>query len=139
VWLVASGDAYTVPIPHNVTMLAALAAATVIAAAPLKVTVTASGHAPRVGVRLKYSVAATVGGRRVKGLLTEVIVDPIGGVHPIDYANTKKPIKNWPFKGVFRDFIVWPKSARGVPVTWRITVVVGKTKRVVNYKITPSG
>jgi len=118
-------------------MLAALAAAALVAAAPVKVTVTAPGHAPPVGVRWNYSVAATVGGRPVKALLTEQIVDPIGGVHPVQYGTTTKVIKNWPFKGVFRDFILWPKSTRGIPVTWRITVVVGKTKRVVNYKITP--
>jgi hypothetical protein len=118
-------------------MLAALAAAAVVAASPLKVTVTAPGHAPPVGVRWNYSVAATVGGRGVKGLITEAIVDPIGGVHPVLYGTTKRPIKNLPFKGIFRDFIIWPKSTRGVPVTWRITVVVGKTTRVVNYKITP--
>jgi hypothetical protein len=124
---------------HNDDMLVAFAAAAVIAAAPLKVTVTAPNHAPPVGLRWNYSVAATVGGRHVKGLITEVIVDPIGGVHPIQFGNTKQIIKNRPFKGVFRDFIIWPKSSRGVPVTWRITVVVGKTKRVVNYKITPTG
>jgi hypothetical protein len=123
--------------PHNAEMLAALAAAAVLAAAPLKVTVTAPGHSPPVGVHWKYSVAATIDRRPVKGLITEVIVDPIGGVHPILYGTTKNPIKNRPFKGVFRDFIIWPKSTRGIPVTWRITVVVGKTKRVVNYKITP--
>jgi hypothetical protein len=118
-------------------MLAALTAATVLAASPVKVTVTAPGHAPPVGVRWNYSVAATVNRRPVKGLITEVIVDPIGGKHPVLYGTTKRVIKNFPFKGVFRDFIIWPKSTRGVPVTWRITVVVGTTKRVVNYKITP--
>jgi hypothetical protein len=118
-------------------MLAALASATVLAATPVKVTVTAPGHAPPVGVRWNYSVAATVGGRQVKGLITEQIVDPIGGTHPVQFGSGKKIIKNWPFKGVFRDFMIWPKSSRGVPLTWRITVVVGKTKRVVNYKVTP--
>ncbi|HEY2372126.1 MAG TPA: hypothetical protein VGH82_06225 [Gaiellaceae bacterium] len=118
-------------------MLAAFAAAALLTAAPVKITVTAPGHAPPVGVRWNYSVAATIGGRQVKGLITEVIVDPIGGTHPVQYGTTKKIIKNWPFKGVFRDFIVWPKSTRGIPVTWRITVVIGQAKRVVNYKITP--
>jgi hypothetical protein len=118
-------------------VLAALAAATVLAASPVKITVTAPGHTPPVAKRLNYSVAVTVGGKPVKALLTEQIIDPIGGVHPVQYGTTKKLIKNWPFKGIFRDFIIWPASARGVPVTWRITVVVGKTKRVLNYKITP--
>ena len=120
-------------------MLAALAAASVLAAAPLKVTGTASGHAPPVGVRWNYSVVAAVGGRQVKGLITEQIVDPIGGTHPVQFGSGKKIIKNWPFKGAFRDYMIWPKSSRGVPLTWRIIVIVGKTKRVVNYKVTPKG
>jgi hypothetical protein len=120
-------------------MLAALAAAATVAASPVKVTITAPDHAPPVGVRWNYSVAATVGGRPVKALLTEQIVDPIGGTHPVLFGSGKKVIKNRPFKGVFRDYMIWPKSSRGVPLTWRITVVVGKTKRVVNYKITPQG
>jgi hypothetical protein len=118
-------------------MLAALAAAVILIAAPVKVTVTATGHTPPVGKRLNYSVSATVGGKPVKALLTEQIIDPIGGVHPVTYGTTKKVIKNWHFSGVFRDFILWPSSARGVPVTWRFIVVVGKTKRIVNYTITP--
>jgi len=118
-------------------VLAALAAATLLVAVPVKVTVTATGHAPPVGKRLNYSVAVTAGGKPVKAQLTEQIVDPIGGVHPVQYGTTKKLIKNWRFAGVFRDFIIWPKSSRGVPVTWRFIVVVGKTKHVVNYKITP--
>lgn len=118
-------------------MLAAFAAAVILAAAPVSVTVTATGHTPPVGKRLNYSVSAKVGGKPVKALLTEQIIDPIGGVHPVTYGTTKKVIKNWRFTGVFRDFILWPSSTRGVPVTWRFIVVVGKTKRIVNYKITP--
>lgn len=118
-------------------MLAALAASAVLVASPVKVTVTATGHAPPVAKRLNYSVAVTVGGKPAKATLTEQIIDPIGGVHPVTYGTTKKVIKNWRFNGVFRDFIVWPQSSRGVPVTWRFIVTVGKTKHVVNYKITP--
>lgn len=120
-------------------MLAVLTAAVVITAAPVKITVTAPDHAPPVGVRWNYSVAATVNRRPVKALITEQIVDPIGGTHPVTFGSGKKIIKNWPFQGVFRDYMIWPKSSRGVPLTWRITVVVGKTKRVVNYKVTPQG
>ena len=86
-------------------MLAALAAATVVAVSPVKVTVTAPGHTPQVGVRWNYSVNATIGGRQVKGLITEVIVDPIGGTHPVQFGTGTKVIKNWAFKGVFRDFM----------------------------------
>jgi hypothetical protein len=126
-------------VAHNVGMLAVLAAVSVLVGAPVKITVTAPDHVPPVGARWNYSVAATVGGRPIKGLITEQIVDPIGGTHPVLFGSGKKVIKNWPFKGVFRDYMIWPKSSRGVPLTWRITVVVGKTKRVINYKVTPQG
>ncbi len=120
-------------------MLTALAAAAVLVAAPVKITVTAPDHVPPVGARWNYSVAATAGGRPVKGLITEQIVDPIGGTHPVQFGSSTKIIKNLPFKGVFRDYMIWPKSSRGIPLTWRITVVVGTTRRVVNYKVTPQG
>lgn len=124
---------------HNGVMLAAVATAALLVAAPVNVTVTATGHTPPVGKRLNYSVAVKVGAKPAKALLTEQIIDPIGGVHPVTYGTTKKVIKNWRFTGVFRDFILWPASSRGVPVTWRFIVVVGTTKRIVNYKITPRG
>jgi hypothetical protein len=115
----------------------ALASVALAGAAPVKVVLAAPGHAPKVNVHLNYSVRATQGGKPVAAKLTEEIIDPIGGKHPVTYGTTKKVIKNWPFHGVFRDFIVWPAATRGLPLTWRIVVVVGSTKRTINYKVTP--
>ncbi|HZS24974.1 MAG TPA: hypothetical protein VFA30_08295 [Gaiellaceae bacterium] len=117
--------------------VAALVLAAALAAAPVKVALTASGHAPKVNTRWHYTIRVTRAGKPVAARLTEVIVDPIGGKHPVDYGTTSKKIANWPFKGVFRDFLTFPAAARGVPVTWRITIKVGTTTRTVNYKLTP--
>jgi hypothetical protein len=106
-------------------------------AAPLKVAVTAPGHTPKVNTHWNYAVRITRGGKPVAGKLSEQIVDPIGGKHPVEFGTSTKPITNWPFKGVFRDFIVWPASSRGIPLRFRVIVVVGKTRRVVDYAVTP--
>lgn len=107
------------------------------AAAPVKVTVAAPGHTPKTGVRWNYTVRVTEGGKPVAGRITEQIVDPIGGRHPVQFGTSTMNITNRPFKGVFRDFIIWPASSRGVPLTFRVIVVVGKVKRVVDYAVTP--
>ena len=49
----------------------------------VKVTLTAPGHAPRIGQRWAYAVHATSGGKPVAARITAQIVDPIGGAHPV--------------------------------------------------------
>jgi len=117
--------------------LAALVVAVTGAATPVKVTLTGLTHTPKVKVRNYYTVRATVGGKPAAARLTEVMIDPIGGKHPITYGTTPKPITNLRFTGSFRDFLTFPGSGRGVPLTFRITVVVGKTKRTIDFKVTP--
>lgn len=118
-------------------MLAALTVAFTGAATPVKVTLAGLTHTPKVKVRNYYTVRATVSGKPAAARLTEVMVDPIGGKHPVTYGTTTKPITNWPFKGSFRDFLIFPGSGRGVPLTFRVTVVVGKTKQTIQFKVTP--
>lgn len=105
--------------------------------AAILVTVTAPGHMPVVNTHWNYTVRATAAGKPVAGKLTEQIVDPIGGKHPVEFGSSTKKITNWPFKGVFRDFIIWPASSRGIPLKLRVIVVVGTTRRVVDYAVTP--
>ena len=118
---------------------AALAAAGLLAGsgAPVKVTVAAPGHTAKVNTHWNYTVAVTKGGKPVAARITETIVDPIGGAHPVEFGKSTKTITNWPFKGVFKDFIIWPPSSRGIPLTLRISVKVGTVKKVVNYAVTP--
>jgi len=114
-------------------------AGSLLGGAPLKVTVTAPGHMPKIGPHWNYVIRATEGGRPVAGMLTEQIVDPLGGRHPVEFGTSTKRITNWRFQGVFRDFIVWPPDSRGIPLKFRVIVVVGKAKRVVDYAVTPRG
>jgi hypothetical protein len=104
---------------------------------PLKVVVSAPGRTPAINTHWNYTVRATQNGKPAAGRLTEQIVDPIGGKHPVEFGKSTKPITNWPIKGVFRDFIIWPASSRGVPLKFRVIVVVGKTRRVLDYAVTP--
>ena len=80
--------------------LATVAAVTVLLTAP--------GHSPKTGTHWSYSVTAKSGGKPAAAHITAQIVDPIGGVHQVDFGNTTKHLRNWPFKGTFRDFVIWP-------------------------------
>lgn len=121
--------------------VAALFASVVVAAslavASPHVSLTAAGHTPKVGSHWPYTVHLTAAGKPVRGRVTAQIVDPLGGKHPVGFGVKKGNVTNVAFKGSFHDFVVWPKSSTSVPLTFRITVVSGKTKRVVNYKVTP--
>jgi hypothetical protein len=110
-----------------------------LVAASVQVTLTAPGHAPKIKTRWYYVVRAAAGGKPVAARLTAQIVDPIGGSHPVTFANGPKNITNWPFKGTFRDFIIWPASSRGVPLKLRVTVRAGGVKKVITYAVTPRG
>lgn len=106
-------------------------------AAPVKVAVAAPGHTPRINTHWNYVVRATRDGRPVAGRLTEQIVDPIGGTHPVQFGTSTRNITNRPFAGVFKDFIVWPASSRGIPLRLRVIVRVGTARTVVDYRVTP--
>ena len=120
-------------------VLAATLAGAAAAAAPTAVTVTIVGpnHAPKVVTKWHYTVRVTSGGKPVAAKLTEKIVDPLGGTHPVEFGPTTKDITNWPFRGRFRDYIIWPKDGRGIPLTFRVIVSVGGKKHVVDYRVTP--
>ncbi|MFN2628863.1 MAG: hypothetical protein ABR569_09545 [Gaiellaceae bacterium] len=116
-------------------MAAALASLSLVV--PVKTTLTAPGHSPKVRVRWAYVVRATQGGRPAAARITVQTVDPLGNVHPVQFGSTTKPIVRRPFSGVFRDYIRWPAAARGIPLTLRVTVVVAHTRRIIRYAVTP--
>ena len=114
-----------------------IAAAAFGGTAPVKATLTAPSHTPKINVKWYYVVRVTRGGKPVPGKLTMQIVDPIGGVHPVEFGPTTKNIVRWPIKGVFRDYIIWPRSSVGFPVKLRATIVGTGYKKVVSYTVTP--
>ncbi len=103
----------------------------------VKVAVKAPGHTPKINVHWNYTITVTRGGKPVAARLSEAIVDPIGGAHAVEFGKTTKKITNVPIKGTFKDYIIWPASSRGIPLTFRVTVVVGGVRKVVNYPVVP--
>ena len=117
----------------TITLVLGLAATTPTA------TLTAPSHTPKVNTHWNYVLRVSQGGKPVAARITAQIVDPIGGRHAVEFGTSTKRITNWPIKGEFRDFIIWPKSSRGIPLTFRLIVVVGKVRRIVDYAVTPHG
>jgi hypothetical protein len=119
-------------------------AATIVAAASLlaggspRVTITAPGHTPKINTHWNYTVHVTAGGKPVAAKISEAIVDPIGGEHAVEFGKSTKKITNWPIRGSFSDFIIWPTDARGIPLTLRITVQAGGARKVLAYHVTPT-
>jgi hypothetical protein len=126
------------------TKLAALAVALLIvpaagAAVGIKATLKAPATQPKVNVKWSYSIKATdLKGAPVRATVTAVVIDPLGTVHAMDYGPTgppnpgpPKPIKNWPFKGTFRDYITFPPDATlattlgGLTLRWTVKAKLG--------------
>jgi hypothetical protein len=124
--------------------IAALAlAAPAVAAAPktFKATLTAATHTPTADNKTHwpYRVKLTdLKGKPLAGRITVAIVDPLGTVHPVQFGANTKYVTNWPFKGVFKDWVLWPPdSAVGVVLKFRATVTTAKGKAVLIYLVKP--
>src|SRR5580692_10345567 len=85
----------------------ALSGSLLVGTPSTKVSLQDPGTTPKIGVHWNYSVTARAAdGKPAAATLTEQIVDPIGGAHPVQFGKSTKNITNWPFKGTFRDFII---------------------------------
>ncbi len=119
-------------------LLVLLLAPAATAAVPFKATLKAGTHTPAVNVKWWYTIRVTdLGGRRIRATVTAQIVDPFGGVHPVQFGTSTKNIVNWPFTGTFRDFIKFPPESRGFTLTVRWIVKAKGRKVVLKYKVTP--
>jgi hypothetical protein len=116
------------------------------AATGIRATLKAPAAQPKVNVKWRYSIKVTnLEGKPIRATLTAVIVDPLGDVHPIEYGPTKKPITNWPFKGTFRDYIIFPPDSRlasqfgGLTLRWTVKAKIGgKTyKKILKRLVKP--
>ena len=114
-------------------------AALALQSAGFKATLMGGGHAPAINTRWAYSVKVTdAKGKPLAARLTAVVVDPIGGVHPVEFfSSSKKFVTNFPIKGKFRDAIIWPPESKGYALKFKLTVRVGTAKRVLTYLLTP--
>jgi hypothetical protein len=88
-----------------------------------------------VNAKWPYTVTATSGGKQVSGKLTVQIVDPLGNAHAVTYDNTKKPVTNFAFHGTFHDYLQFPKSGIGFPLTVRAKVTSAQGKGTATYGV----
>ena len=118
--------------------VAVAVAALALQSAGFRATLTAGGHAPVIDKRWPYSVKASNSkGKPLAARVTVAIVDPIGVVHPVEFFASTKTVTNIPFKGTFREAVLWPIESKGYTLTFRVTVRVGTAKRVLGYAVTP--
>ena len=103
-------------------------------AAP-RVVFRAATHTPKVNARWPWSiVVTTAAGRLLRATVSVAIVDPVGGVHPVEYGCCKgKFITSVKTKGRFADYVQYPLSAKGFKLTFRVTVKTRLGKRIVAY------
>jgi hypothetical protein len=117
-----------------IPLLAALA----VGAVPFRATLTAPTHTPKANARWNYSVrAVNAQAKAVRARLTVQVVDPFGGVYPVEFGNTTRKVVGFPFTGTFRDYVQWPPEARGFKLTFRVTVMsAGRAVRL-TYWVRP--
>lgn len=106
-------------------------------AGALTVVFKAAGHSPAVNKKWPWSVTAANAGKPVAGTVTAQVVDPVGGVHAVEFGGVKNRfVTNIKFVGRFADFVLFPPISRGVGVTFRVTVKTALGKKVFNYPVT---
>jgi len=127
-----------------IATLALALTATAVAATPktFKATLTAATHTPVADNKTKwpYQVKLTdLKGKPLAGKLSIAIVDPLGTVHPVQFFLNTKYVTNIPFKGVFKDAVLWPpeSAVQGLVLKFRATVVTAKGKAVLIYGVSP--
>jgi hypothetical protein len=108
------------------------------AAPAFRATLRAPKADPKINVKWYYSIRVTdLKGKPVAATVTAQIRDPFGGVHPVDYGATQKPIVNFKFRGTFRDYLTFTRESKGFTLTVRWTVKGKGGKRVLTRKVVP--
>jgi hypothetical protein len=121
-------------------LLAIAASALALAAVPFRATLSAGTHHPAINTRWPYAVKVVdAEGRPLRATISVAVVDPLGTVHPTQFYLGTRYVTNIPFRGTFRDAVKWPPESRGYPLTFRVTVKVGTTKKVLKYLVVPGG
>ncbi len=118
--------------------LAASGAAASPFKATFKATFKAPTHTPKINAKWRYEVRVTsLAGKPIKARITSEIVDPYGGVHPVEFGCCKKNVVNYAFVGVFRDYVKFPPESAGFKLTFRVTVKALGGQRALTYWVKP--
>ncbi|MGE5274001.1 MAG: hypothetical protein ACM3QU_09640 [Verrucomicrobiota bacterium] len=111
----------------------------VLGAPPFRATLVASTHAPKVSSNWFYVVSVTDRhGKLIKATITTRILDPLGGVHPVEFGCCKKNVVNHPFTGVFGDFVTFPLAAKGFKVSFQVVIHALGGTQVLKYWVKPT-
>ncbi len=90
-----------------------------------------------MNARWPWSIRVTkTGGKLLPATISVAIVDPVGGVHAVEYDCCKKKfITNVKIKGTFHDWVRYPLAGKGFRLTFRVTVKTALGTKAVNYWI----
>ena len=89
-------------------------------------------------MKWRYAVRVTdPEGKPIPARITVQVVDPLNQPHLVDYDDTTRKIVDWPVVGLFRDFVIYPASARGVPLRFRVIVRAAGRVAPLTYVVTP--
>src|SRR5262245_11977049 len=109
-----------------------------VTAGAVKATLYPGPKNPKANAKWRYRVRVTdTKGAKLGGKITVQIVDPLGQPHSVTYDNTRRVIKNFPFRGEFRDYVEFPADARGFTLTFRVTARTAKGTVTLSYPVTP--
>ena len=116
----------------------ALLAAPAVEAASFNASLKAPGHHPKAGK--KWPIKVTARGKRGNPIRAKAYYKFIynGQVVAVRYPSPHRPTRDkpWPFKGSFRDPIIWPKRAIGIKLTFQVVVKAKhRGKEKLNYKV----
>ena len=122
--------------------LAIACAALAINSAPFTPTMTSTGHTPKVNTKWGYSIKVVdPAGKPIAATISAVVIDPVGGIHPVHLAGVGstpgKVLTNYAIRGTLSNSVVWPVTARGYPLTFRVIVRAAGAKRTIKYTVTP--
>jgi hypothetical protein len=125
-----------------VNLLAIACAALAVNSAPFTATMSASGHTPKINTKWAYSVnVVSPAGKPIAATISAVVVDPIGGIHPVSLPNVGstpgKVLTNYPIRGTLSSSVVWPATARGYPLVFKVVVRAAGANRTIKYTLTP--
>jgi hypothetical protein len=108
------------------------------ASPPFKIVFRGETHTPKVNQHWHWSIAVTTNaGKPLAARISAVVIDPVGGVHPVEYSCcAKKFITNVRLPGgTFKDWVTYPLAAKGYRIVFRLTVKTALGTRSVSYWI----
>jgi hypothetical protein len=130
------------------TALLAASAPAPAAAAPFKATLTAPTHSPKANALWRITVTArSNSGKSLRATADYQFLlhgQVVSRAHPSPNADPRSACAKagncrhspWPFRGRFRDTLVWPARSAGIDLTFRVVVKVkGLGTRNLDYSV----